>query len=252
MKIFIMAELHRQSERDRQKKWVAANPEKVRAKQARYNLTEKAKLRLVKYQKSDKGKARSERFRKTEKYAVMRARNRPKYKEKEKAYLYAWRKSERGKQLTRSSTKAWRDANREKMRAYARERVKRFWATPRGKLIILARNRIRHVFRSMGTRMPASASKMIGCDWDTLKVHIESQFAEGMTWENYGQWHCDHKDPIASFDLTDPEQVSRCFSWRNLQPLWAVDNLSKGAKLVYVKNNSNSSVTCPQNFSEKN
>ena len=30
--------------------------------------------------------------------------------------------------------------------------------------------------------------------------HIESQFTEGMTWENYGEWHVDHRLPITSFN----------------------------------------------------
>ncbi len=51
-----------------------------------------------------------------------------------------------------------------------------------------------------------------------------------MTWDNYGKWQIDHKIPCASFDLTDPEQQKSCFHFSNLQPLWAKDNNSKGAK----------------------
>ena len=42
----------------------------------------------------------------------------------------------------------------------------------------------------------------------------------------------DHIRPCASFDLTDPEQQRACFHYTNLQPLWAFDNLSKGAKVA--------------------
>jgi len=38
--------------------------------------------------------------------------------------------------------------------------------------------------------------------------------------------------PCASFDLADPEEQKKCFHWTNLQPLWALDNIRKGAKYV--------------------
>lgn len=55
-----------------------------------------------------------------------------------------------------------------------------------------------------------------------------------MSWDNYGfsGWHIDHILPLASFDLTDPAQQSECFNFKNLRPLWAKDNLSKGAKVA--------------------
>ena len=61
-----------------------------------------------------------------------------------------------------------------------------------------------------------------------VKKWIESQFVDGMSWDNHGEWHIDHIRPCASFDLTDPEQQKECFNYKNLQPLWAKDNLSKG------------------------
>jgi len=72
--------------------------------------------------------------------------------------------------------------------------------------------------------------ELIGCSVEELKQHIESLFLEGMDWGNYGEWHIDHIRPCASFDLEDKEQQKLCFNWRNLQPLWAIDNIIKGAK----------------------
>ncbi len=53
-----------------------------------------------------------------------------------------------------------------------------------------------------------------------------------MSWENYGKWHVDHILPCASFDLGKPEEQFKCFNYKNLQPLWATDNLKKQAKIL--------------------
>ena len=51
-----------------------------------------------------------------------------------------------------------------------------------------------------------------------------------MTKYNHGLWHVDHIRPCASFDLSKPKQQKICFHYTNLQPLWAHENSSKGAK----------------------
>lgn len=85
-----------------------------------------------------------------------------------------------------------------------------------------------------GTSKAASIRELTGCSLAELKTHLEGQFQSDMTWENHGMegWHIDHIRPCASFDLTDPEQQRKCFHYTNLQPLWAVDNLSKGSKVA--------------------
>lgn len=74
-----------------------------------------------------------------------------------------------------------------------------------------------------------STSKLLGCSIEKLKEHLESQFTEGMTWDNYGfyGWHVDHIKPCVSFDLSDPEEQHKCFHYTNLQPLWAEENRVK-------------------------
>jgi hypothetical protein len=69
---------------------------------------------------------------------------------------------------------------------------------------------------------------MLGYSADDLKNRIESLFVEGMCWDNYGEWHIDHKKPVSLFDKNT--DVSIINSLDNLQPLWAKENLSKGNK----------------------
>ena len=72
--------------------------------------------------------------------------------------------------------------------------------------------------------------ELLGCSIEKLWEHLESKFQPGMTRENHGKWHIDHIRPCISFNLTDLEQQKICFHYTNLQPLWAEDNLKKGAK----------------------
>lgn len=96
------------------------------------------------------------------------------------------------------------------------------------KIIHCLRHRIYEALKGIGRYK--HTIELIGCSIENLKSHLESKFTEGMTWENYGKWHVDHIRPCASFDLSLPEEQCKCFNYTNLQPLWAEDNLSKGAK----------------------
>mgnify|MGYP001820701080 CR=1 FL=1 len=72
--------------------------------------------------------------------------------------------------------------------------------------------------------------ELLGCSIEYLKQYLFEQFQDGMSWDNYGEWHIDHIRPCASFDLSDPKQQQACFHYTNLQPLWAIDNLKKQDK----------------------
>jgi len=73
---------------------------------------------------------------------------------------------------------------------------------------------------------------LVGFTLNQLIAHLESLFRPGMTWENRKEWHIDHIKPLALFDFETPKdtQFKEAWALKNLQPLWAKDNLSKGAK----------------------
>lgn len=101
--------------------------------------------------------------------------------------------------------------------------------------------RLKHVLRRRlyaaikNDQKTGSAVKDLGCSIEYLKKHLESQFTEGMSWNNYGVkgWHIDHIIPLAYFDLTKEKDFKQACHYTNLQPLWAVDNIKKGSKLMY-------------------
>jgi len=64
---------------------------------------------------------------------------------------------------------------------------------------------------------------LVGYTFDELKTHIEGLFYDGMTWDNYGDWHIHHKVPRAKF-RDGIASVKECWALNNLEPLWAGDH----------------------------
>jgi len=93
------------------------------------------------------------------------------------------------------------------------------------------RNRLFKVLKFQNAKKFDHTLTLIGCSTKRLIEHIESQFDEKMSWDNYGKngWWIDHIKPCASFDFADPEEQKRCFHYTNLQPLWGPDNLTKNS-----------------------
>jgi len=69
---------------------------------------------------------------------------------------------------------------------------------------------------------------------EELATHLENQFTEGMSWENYGEFHIDHIIPISSFNIQEigDNEFMRCWSLENLQPMWGEENIRKSNKII--------------------
>lgn len=89
------------------------------------------------------------------------------------------------------------------------------------------------VYRTLKGKMKDDTTlELLGYSYDDLKEHLESLFTDGMTWDNYGEWHVDHIKPIANFPSnTLPSVVS---GLSNLQPLWATTREING--IIYEGN----------------
>lgn len=101
------------------------------------------------------------------------------------------------------------------------------------RLSLRLRSRLNSAIR--GKAKTGSAVRDLGCSIEDLKKHLESQFHDGMSWDNYGKWHVDHVIPMSAFDLTDREQLLKCCNFTNLQPLWASENSKKGSRTDYAQ-----------------
>lgn len=73
----------------------------------------------------------------------------------------------------------------------------------------------------------------VGYTLDELVKHLEAQFDENMSWDNYGSyWHIDHIKPksLFVFESLESEQFKECWSLINLRPLEAKENIRKSNK----------------------
>ncbi len=179
------------------------------------------------------------------------------HKEQAKAYHEAWREKnrERLREQARANYHKNPQAQRartEKYRASHIEQVKesraRYKAENRQRCTDYQRNKRQsdpvYKFRTSFTHLMSLYRKkkgytgtkgtweMVGCDFDTFLAYIQSQFAEGMTLENYGhgagKWNIDHIIPICTAK-TD-EDIERLNHYSNLRPMWATDNYRRARK----------------------
>jgi hypothetical protein len=98
------------------------------------------------------------------------------------------------------------------------------------KLKIILRNRHYEVLTRNKFSKKGSILKYLGCDKESLKLHLESKFKENMSWDNYGEWHIDHIIPLSS--AQNENELYKLCHYTNLQPLWAIENLKKSDKLL--------------------
>lgn len=123
-----------------------------------------------------------------------------------------------------------KNKNTEKLRQNRRSYQKR--KMKEDPLFILQRrlrNRLYYALKKKFWKKDTHFSRYIDCTLEFLKTHIESLFIDGMSWENQGKWHIDHRIPLSSAKTL--EEMHKLCHYSNLQPLWAYDNLSKGAKV---------------------
>lgn len=143
-------------------------------------------------------------------------------------YMKERYKNEEIKQLEKIKSNKWYLNNKD----YAKNKTKEYKRLSRQKVEIKLRDNLRSRLNSSikGNYKSGSAVQDLGCTIEELKTHIESNFKEGMTWDNWGKttWHIDHKIALARFDLSSREELLKACHYTNLQPLWAKDNWVKG------------------------
>jgi hypothetical protein len=148
--------------------------------------------------------------------------NREKIRQRHKEY------NENNKEYLNKKNKKWYQDNKKRAIKYRVEYNKR--QRQNNIQFRLAHNLRSRLYKAINNgQKSGSAVSDLGCTIEELKIHLESQFEEGMTWDNWAHdgWHIDHIKPLHMFDLTDREQFLEACHYTNLRPLWAKDNMSR-------------------------
>ena len=113
--------------------------------------------------------------------------------------------------------KQWRINNREKVRATENKRNR---TNPIARLKRGCRIKINYLLKNYNSNPTSTILKLIDCTFQQLKDWLQSNFKEGMTFDNYGSvWSVDHVIPCAKFDLSKDDEIKNCIRWCNMQPL---------------------------------
>jgi hypothetical protein len=126
----------------------------------------------------------------------------------------------------------WRKRNPDKAIESDRRNSAKRLGTANGKLSNRMRSGIHHSLEN-GVKDQRKWETLVGYTTDQLKKHLEKHFIPGMSWANMGEWHIDHIIPISAFNYEFPEDIDfkRCWALKNLQPMWAADNIKKNDKV---------------------
>jgi hypothetical protein len=167
--------------------------------------------------------------------AAKKYHSKPEVKKRKSDNHKIW--SEKNREHLREYHTKWREENREDLNEYKRvyEKTKKD-SDPSYRLACYTRTAVYTCLKERDVTKYKSTFDLLPYSLEELILHLESQFKEGMIWDNYGEWHVDHIKPMASFNIQSPEDKSfqECWSLDNLQPLWGVENLSKGSRYLLV------------------
>jgi Ribonuclease G/E len=122
--------------------------------------------------------------------------------------------------------KRWRQNNKKYYSEYAKIKA-------RNDINFKLKNNLRHrIWLALkGLNKSKHTENLLGCSIEYLKSYLKKQFKTGMTWDNYGKWHIDHIKGCKDFDLSKKSEQLKCFNYKNLQPLWAEENLVKHSRI---------------------
>jgi len=154
-------------------------------------------------------------------------RNDPEYINKKREYWQRPEVQKRKKQYNQNRVNT--PEKKERRKAYCKQLLQQRMKDPVVKLKVKIRSTISKKFARKGFKKNNKAESILGCSFSFFKSYIEARFKNGMTWENYGEWHFDHIIPLATANTE--KEVIELNKYSNFQPLWKIENILKRDKL---------------------
>jgi hypothetical protein len=158
--------------------------------------------------------------------------SKPETKDRLKKNHKKW--SEKNREHLTEYHKQWRTENVNKWRKTKRDYERNRKAKdPLYKLISNFRTAIYQVLKESNVEKNKHYFDILQYTPEQLISHLENKFTDKMSWDNYGDWHVDHKLPITHYNIQEmgDSEFMKCWSLDNLQPMWGVDNIKKSNKL---------------------
>jgi len=158
-----------------------------------------------------------------------------KWRDSNKEYMSNKSKTwyEKNKEHRKQYLKEYREKNIDKIRQIKRDYERNRKARdPLYKLISNFRTAIYQVLKENQIQKNGHYFEILKYSPENLIERLESKFKDGMTWDNYGEWHVDHIKPISLFQITEigDDEFMSCWSLNNLQPMWGIENIRKSNK----------------------
>jgi len=156
-----------------------------------------------------------------------------KNREKRLKYFSDWQKE--NYEYRKKYMDEYREKNSDRIRIVKRTYEKtRKHNDPIYKLISNFRTAIYQVLKENNVEKNGHYFEVLKYTPEELITHLENQFKDGMTWDNYGEWHVDHLRPISLHNIQEigDEEFMKCWSLSNLQPMWGEENIRKSNKIL--------------------
>ena len=142
--------------------------------------------------------------------------------------------AEQNKEHLSNYIKEYRENNVDKIRQIKRDYERNRKAIdPLYKLIANFRTAIYQVLKESNVEKNKHYFDVLRYTPEKLIKHLELQFNDEMNWDNYGDWHVDHKLPITHFNIIEmgDDEFMKCWALENLQPMWGEENIRKSNKI---------------------